>query len=219
MSRLFYSPLSSSPYTSAPQAGVTGGNATRRGEKRAEEASSGTKGTTNERRGWERILLLLVFTVFYELLEDKIRSLSRRQPSSRFLSAFHSLATLTHYAAQRSRPKGVGGRVASVGTGEGARRPKGEAAGRFRLGAKAAGRERRNGERREPGVASRVSHGSVPKASEGNRERVTAPRETRMLSFPPSSTPLLGPSVPLSRLPASGARRSVPPHDRSAGND
>ena len=40
-----------------------------------------------------------------------------------------------------------------------------------------------------------------------------------MLSFPPSSTPLLGPSVPLSRLPASGARRSVPPHDRSAGND
>lgn len=50
-------------------------------------------------------------------------------------------------------------------------------------------------------------------------ERVTAPRETRMLSFPPSSTPLLGPSVPLSRLPASGARRSVPPHDRSAGND
>ena len=40
----------------------------------AEEASSGTKGTTNERRGWERILLLLVFTVFYELLEDKIRS-------------------------------------------------------------------------------------------------------------------------------------------------
>ena len=74
MSRLFYSPLSSSPYTSAPQAGVTGGNATRRGEKRAEEASSGTKGTTNERRGWERILLLLVFTVFYELLEDKIRS-------------------------------------------------------------------------------------------------------------------------------------------------
>lgn len=54
MSRLFYSPLSSSPYTSAPQAGVTGGNATRRGEKRAEEASSGTKGTTNERRGWER---------------------------------------------------------------------------------------------------------------------------------------------------------------------
>lgn len=64
MSRLFYSPLSSSPYTSAPQAGVTGGNATRRGEKRAEEASSGTKGTTNERRGWERILLLLVSFVF-----------------------------------------------------------------------------------------------------------------------------------------------------------
>ena len=108
-----------------------------------------------------------------------VHVVSRRQPSSRFLSAFHSLATLTHYAAQRSRPKGVGGRVASVGSGEGARRPKGEAAGRFRLGAKAAGSERRNGERREPGVASRVSHGSVPKASEGNRERVTAPRETR----------------------------------------
>lgn len=45
-------------------------------------------------------------------------------------------------------------------------------------------------------------------------------RGSSLISSPhPSSTPLLGPSVPLSRLPASGARRSVPPHDRSAGND
>ena len=41
---LFASFLFSLP--SAPQAGVTGGNATRRGDKGTEEASSGTKGTT-----------------------------------------------------------------------------------------------------------------------------------------------------------------------------